>query len=178
MTDLLGPYMPYINLVSQLCLVFYVVFVVALAFWMWRDAHRRGAMSWFWAIAALPFSVAAWAIYMIVRPPETLDDAHERELEIATRESELQHVGATCPNCFKPIESDYLICPTCMKKLKRECSNCGRAIKTSWSVCPYCKERQLPSDRLDEPVHEAELSAHLTPARPSKKPAASAGSEA
>lgn len=146
MEEILAPIQPYIQLGTQLCLVFYVVFVVALAFWMWRDAHRRGAMSWFWAIAALPFSVAAWAIYMMVRPPETLDDVHERELEIAARRAELNLHGATCPNCFKPVEQEFLICPTCMKKLKKPCGSCGRPIKLSWSVCPYCKARQTPAD--------------------------------
>jgi len=146
MGDLLKPYLPYITLATQLITVFYVVFVLALAFWIWRDARRRGAMSWFWAIAVLPFSVAAWAIYMIVRPPDTLDDAHERELEIEARESELSRYGATCPNCFKPVESDFLICPTCMKKLKRPCSTCGRPIKLTWTVCPYCKAKQSPAE--------------------------------
>lgn len=146
MGDLLGPIQPYIKLGTQLCLVFYIVFVVALAFWIWRDARRRGAMSWFWAIAVIPFSVAAWAIYMMVRPPETLEEAHEREVEVAAREAELSRSGATCPNCFKPIEPDYLICPTCMKKLKKTCESCGRAIKLSWSVCPYCKTKQTPAE--------------------------------
>jgi RNA polymerase subunit RPABC4/transcription elongation factor Spt4 len=148
MTDLVGPYMPYITLAMQLCGVFYVVFRLSLIFWVARDAQRRGAMAWFWGVASLFFGEAAWAVYMVVRPPETLDDAHERELETAAREAELQRVGMTCPHCFKPIESDYLICPTCMKKLKKPCTNCGRPVKTSWSVCPYCKARQVPGDRV------------------------------
>ena len=146
---------PFINLATNLCMVFYIVFVCALAFWIWRDARRRGAMSVFWAIAVLPFSVFAWMIYMMVRPPETLDDAHERETEIAAREAELSMTGATCPNCFKPVENDFLICPTCQKKLKKPCSSCGRAIKPSWSVCPYCKAKQSPADAIaDAPTHE------------------------
>jgi len=153
--DFLKPIQPYITLATQLCLVFYIVFVAALVFWIARDARRRGAMAVFWAIAAIPFSIAAWAIYMMVRPPETLDDVHERETEIAAREAELQMTGATCPNCFKPVEHDFLICPTCMKKLKRECSSCARPIKLTWAVCPYCKAKQSPSDaRGDSPQPE------------------------
>lgn len=144
MSDLLKPYEAYITLGTNLCLVFYIVFVLALAFWIWRDARRRGAMSWFWAVAVIPFSIAAWAIYMIVRPPETLEDAHEREVDVAARESELSRFGATCPNCFKPIEPDFLICPTCMKKLKKQCTSCGRPIRLTWTVCPYCKAKQVP----------------------------------
>jgi hypothetical protein len=155
MGDLLKPIQPYITLGSQLCAVFYIVFVVALAFWIWRDAQRRGAMSLFWAIAVIPFSVATWAIYMMVRPPETLDDVHERETEIAAREAELHMTAAICPNCLKPVERDFLICPTCLKKLKRQCESCGRPIKLTWSVCPYCRSKQSPSDaRADLPQPE------------------------
>lgn len=146
MSDLLKPFAAYITLGTQLCLIFYVVFVVALAFWMWRDAQRRGAMAWFWAVAALPFSVAAWIIYMMVRPPETLDEAHERDIEVAAREAELHINGATCPSCYRPVEPDFLICPTCMKRLKKSCANCGRPIKLTWSVCPYCRSRQTPAE--------------------------------
>lgn len=150
MGDLLKPFQPYITLGTQLCTVFYIVFVIALVFWIWRDAQRRGAMSLFWAIAAIPFSVATWAIYMMVRPPETLDDVHERDIEIAAREAELHIAGATCPNCFKPVEQDFLICPTCNKKLKKPCESCGRPIKLTWSVCPYCKAKQSPADARSE----------------------------
>jgi hypothetical protein len=153
MTDILKPIQPYLTLAGNLAVLFYVVFVLALAFWIWRDARRRGAMSWFWAVAVLPFSFATWAIYMIVRPPDTLDDAHERDLEIAARESELSRYG-TCPNCFKPVEPDFLICPTCMKKLKKQCSTCGRPIKLSWQVCPYCKAKQSPADMPVEAAPE------------------------
>ena len=174
MGDILKPIQPYLTLATQLITVFYVVFVAALVFWIWRDAKRRGAMSLFWAIATIPFSVATWAIYMMVRPPETLDDVHERETEIAARQAELHMTGATCPNCFKPVERDFLICPTCMKRLKKECESCGRPIKLSWSVCPYCKSKQSPSESRGEGVpaekHSApaDFSAEIDPARESK----------
>jgi len=142
---------PFINLAVELCSVFYIVFVCALAFWIWRDARRRGAMPIFWAIAVLPFSIFTWMIYMMVRPPETLDDVHERETEIAAREAELNLTGATCPNCFRPVEHEFLICPTCMKKLKKPCDSCGRPIKLTWSACPYCKAKQSPADPADTP---------------------------
>jgi RNA polymerase subunit RPABC4/transcription elongation factor Spt4 len=187
MTDLLGPYKPYLDLAINLCGVFYVVFRLALVFWVARDAQRRGAMTWFWGIATLFFGELAWVVYMVVRPPETLDDAHERELEIAARESELQRVGATCPHCFKPVEPDFLICPTCMKQLKKPCASCGRPVKSSWTVCPYCKSRQVPAERVadgsegtvEDAVAATGLASEQKPAPASKKKkSAPAGSEA
>lgn len=148
MNDLFGEILkpilnnPAVSLVSNLCLLFLAVFSVALIFWTWRDAERRGAMSWFWALVVLIFNVFGWMIYMVIRPPENAEDARERELEIRAKEVELLREGQTCPACFKPVEDDFLICPSCMKKLRKECINCNRALKLDWQVCPYCKTKQ------------------------------------
>jgi RNA polymerase subunit RPABC4/transcription elongation factor Spt4 len=133
---------PIVQLSTRLCVLFLIVFWVALVYWTWRDASRRGAMPWFWALVAILFNVFGWAIYMVVRPPEYADDAHERELEIRAKEVELLREGQTCPSCQKPVEPDYLICPSCMKKLRKECVECKRALKLDWAVCPYCKTKQ------------------------------------
>ena len=134
--------MPGILLVRNLSLLFFVVLHVALGFWTWRDAQRRDAMPWFWALVSLLFPVAGWLIYLVVRPPETREDARERELEIRSREAELTRDNPVCPACFKPVDKDFLICPSCMKKLKKECTNCDKALRLDWSVCPYCKTKQ------------------------------------
>ncbi|MDI6844478.1 MAG: zinc ribbon domain-containing protein [Anaerosomatales bacterium] len=143
-SELLQPVLdnPLVQLSQRLCWLFFVIFSLALVFWTWRDAERRGAMSWFWALVVLLFNVPGWIVYMVVRPPESLADARERELEIRAREAELQRRFPVCPACLKPVEDDYLICPSCMKKLKKECINCGRALKLDWTVCPYCKTKQ------------------------------------
>lgn len=142
--ELLGPILdnPVVGLISNLCGLFFLVFTVALIFWTYRDAVRRGAMPWFWALVVLIFNLAGWAIYMVVRPPELAEDALERELEIKAREVEIDRAGSLCPACHKPIEKDFLICPSCMKKLRAECSNCKRALKLDWTVCPYCRTEQ------------------------------------
>ncbi len=130
------------KLLTQLCTLFFIVFHFALTFWTYRDADRRGAMAWFWALTTFIFDVFGWAIYMVVRPPEFADDARERELEIRAKEVALMRDLETCPACYKPVEKDYLICPYCMKKLRKPCVECGRALKLNWHVCPYCKTKQ------------------------------------
>jgi RNA polymerase subunit RPABC4/transcription elongation factor Spt4 len=129
-------------LLRNLCTLFFVVLHFALVFWTYRDADRRGAMPWFWAIAALIFPLAGWAVYMVVRPPEFTADARERDLEIRAKEIALQRDLTSCPSCHKPVEKDFLICPYCMKKLRKPCTECGNALKLNWSVCPYCKTKQ------------------------------------
>ena len=138
MDELLKPILTsaYFKLGYQLCGLFFIVFTVALIFWTWRDADRRGAISWFWAVVVLFFNVVGWAIYMVVRPPEFADDAHESELEIRAREAELRRGGAACPSCLKPIEPDYLICPYCMKKLKKPCVSCGKSAEDELGGLP------------------------------------------
>lgn len=162
MGDLLKPILnsAEFKLGTQLCIVFFVVFTFALIFWTWRDADRRGAMPWFWAVVVAIFNVLGWMIYMVMRPPEYAADARERELEIQAREAELARESATCPSCLKPVEPDFLICPYCMKKLRKQCTNCGKALKMSWAICPYCRTKQAPTQ--------------APPATPTETPAAPA----
>ena len=129
-------------LFRQLCGLFFLVFSVALIFWTWRDASKRGAMAWFWGLVVLLFNLAGWAVYMVVRPPEYLEDVRERRLEIRTKESLLRRESEKCPACLRPVESDFLVCPYCMKTLKKGCVSCDKALALDWNVCPYCKEKQ------------------------------------
>ena len=76
MGDLLDPILTSgeFILARQLCTLFFIVFHFALTFWTFRDADRRGAMAWFWALTTFIFSLAGWAIYLVVRPPEQKAD--------------------------------------------------------------------------------------------------------
>lgn len=139
---LMEQYGALIRLVTQLCTLFSIVLWIALVFWTYRDASRRGAMAWLWALTALLFPVAGWIVYLVVRPPEYVDDARERDLEIRAKEVALARDYESCPACYKPVEKDFLICPNCMKKLKKPCIECGKALRLSWAVCPYCKTKQ------------------------------------
>jgi predicted amidophosphoribosyltransferase len=40
------------------------------------------------------------------------------------------------------VEKDFLLCPYCMKKLRKPCIECGNALRLNWGVCPYCKTKQ------------------------------------
>ncbi|HET6497465.1 MAG TPA: zinc ribbon domain-containing protein [Coriobacteriia bacterium] len=133
---------PEFILARNLCSLFFIVLHVAIVFWVYRDADRRGAMAWFWALAALLFPLAGWVVYLVVRPPELLADARERELEIRAKEVELQRDLTSCPSCHKAVEKEFLLCPYCMKKLRRPCIECGKPLRLNWGVCPYCKTKQ------------------------------------
>jgi len=146
--DLLGPILssPAFVLTRNLFVLFSVVLYGAIVFWTYRDAERRGAMGWFWSLVTLIFfpffPYPGLIIYMIARPSESADDAHERDLEIRSKEAALARDYEVCPACYKPVEHDFLICPSCMKKLRKSCVECGRALRLPWTVCPYCKTKQ------------------------------------
>lgn len=123
--------------------VFSVVFLfVALPSWTYYDAEKRGAYAPFWAAVSFFFSFFGWLVYILMRPREYIDDVKERELEIRSKESLLSKTDISCPSCQKPVESTYLICPFCRKKLKNQCEKCGRALNLSWDICPFCKTTQ------------------------------------
>jgi RNA polymerase subunit RPABC4/transcription elongation factor Spt4 len=113
---------------------------ISLVFWTFRDADRRGTRSFLWAFIVLVFNFFGFLIYLIVRPPEFLDDVKERELELKEKEVLLRKEGTFCPNCSKLVEKDFLICPYCEEKLKMECPDCNSPLEKDWKACPYCKK--------------------------------------
>jgi hypothetical protein len=131
-----------VSLAVELVLLFLVVVWLALVYWTYADARRRIAdpMLVGCATAASLFPFVGTLVYMIVRPPEYLDDVRERELEMQAAEARLAELGYhLCPHCDYEVEKDYLRCPSCMRKLKDPCKACGKPLDPSWKVCPYCE---------------------------------------
>ena len=92
------------------------------------------------ATAASLFPFVGTIIYMILRPPEYLEDVHERELEMQATEARLTQLeGSLCPHCDYRIERDFVRCPSCLRKLKERCANCSRPLDQAWTICPYCE---------------------------------------
>jgi uncharacterized membrane protein YhaH (DUF805 family) len=67
---------PLVGLIRNLTVLFLAVMYFAVIFWTWRDANRRGARGWFWGLVCVVFPFVGWLVYLVVRPPETLEDAH------------------------------------------------------------------------------------------------------
>jgi hypothetical protein len=131
-----------ISLAIELVILFLVVIWLALVYWTFADARRRIADPLLigCATAASLFPFVGTIVYMIVRPPEYLDDVRERELEMQAAEARLAELGYhLCPHCDHEVERDFLRCPHCMRKLKDPCQNCGKPLDPNWRVCPYCE---------------------------------------
>jgi hypothetical protein len=131
-----------LNLAVNLLLLFVVVLWLSLIYWTYADAKRRleDPMLIGCATAASVFPFVGTLVYVIVRPPEYLEDVRERELEIAAAEARLasaEHLS--CPYCGFEIERSFLRCPSCLRRLREPCAVCGRPLDPRWRLCPYCE---------------------------------------
>jgi hypothetical protein len=128
--------------IRNLSLFFVAVFWLSVAFWVYKDARRRIEDPWLVGMAVVlglvpPFVGAL--IYMLFRPPEYLEDARERELEIKAMEQRLARRDLHCPVCRAEVDPAFLVCPVCTTRLRQSCRNCKQPLEALWQVCPYCE---------------------------------------
>jgi hypothetical protein len=184
-----------LNLAVNLLLLFLVVFWIALVYWTYADASRRitDPMLVACATAASLFPFVGTVVYLILRPPEYLDDVRERELEIAAAEARLANLEQqVCPHCAYEVEKSFLRCPSCLRRLKEPCGTCGKPLDPRWSICPYCEaevgnaaqpaaRRERPRRRERPPAATASQRAVAPPPRsapPARQPRAAAAEPA
>ena len=171
-----------LNLFVNLVILFLVVVWIALIAWTFLDARRRikDPVLVACATGASLFPFVGSIVYSILRPPEFLEDAKERELEIRASELRVRQLEEqSCPNCAYPIERSYLRCPNCRARVKDPCENCEKPIDPRWVVCPYCEmpQRRAPEpprrvSREERPREERAPRAASRSKRPASRPAA------
>jgi hypothetical protein len=81
--------------------------------------------------------LAAVVIYRIIRPQEKIGEVYERNLAEEALLAEVEAVSS-CPACFRRVNDEWIICPTCRTRLKRVCPNCSRLVGLDWSLCAWC----------------------------------------
>src|SRR3954454_12735228 len=157
-------------LAVNLLLLFLVVIWLALVYWTWSDAHRRIAdpMLVACATAASLFPFIGTIVYLIVRPPEYLDDVRERELEMAAAQARLANLEHQhCQYCGFEIEKSFLRCPRCLRRLREPCTVCGKPLDPRWKICPYCEAEvgQPAEGRRARPRRTAAAAGRAVPPR-------------
>jgi hypothetical protein len=170
-----------LNLVVNLLILGLVVVWLALIVYTYLDAKRRISDPFLVGCATLASFIPylGTAIYAIVRPPEFLEDAHERELEIKAAELRVRQLTEhSCPGCGYPVEKNFLRCPDCQRRLKHPCPSCNRPVDPKWALCPYCEDPLRGGER---PRGKREARPAAPPeerkAAPRKKPAAAVRKE-
>jgi hypothetical protein len=154
-----------VNLVVNLLVFFLIVIWLALVYWTYADAQRRidDPMLIGCATAASLFPFIGTIVYAIVRPPDFLDDARERELEIKAAEARVRMLDSrTCRGCGGVIEPGFLRCPSCLRRLREPCRGCGKPLDPRWRICPYC-ESEVPGAPPAGPPPRSERRAERVP---------------
>ena len=132
------------NLVVDLLILFVAVLYCALIYWTYADARRRieDPMMIGLAVVVALFPFVGTLIYIILRPPEYLEDVRERELETQAAEARLHQLDyGLCPHCDYPIERDFVRCPSCLRKLKERCVSCAKPAGPSVDDLPVLRDR-------------------------------------
>jgi hypothetical protein len=148
-----------LNLAVTLFVLMLVVVWLALIVYTYLDARRRVADPFLVGCATIAAIIPylGTAVYAILRPPEFLEDAHERELEIRAAELRVRQLTEqSCPNCEHPIEKNYLRCPNCQHRLKDPCPTCKKPVDPRWTLCPYCESELAPRRRSRRPPEDRE----------------------
>ena len=119
---------------------------LAAILWTIRDIRERSHDPITQIIAlvmVVGFSLAGWALYMVLRPRFTLAEVYERQLE---EEALLQDLSQqlACPQCGAEAHDDYVACPQCATRLKEPCHSCQRALALTWRLCPWCGTTREP----------------------------------
>jgi hypothetical protein len=185
-----------LNLAVTLFVLMIVVVWLALIVYTYLDARRRISDPFLVACATVGsfFPYIGTAVYAIVRPPEFLEDAHERELEIRAAELRVRQLTeASCPNCEYPVEKSFLRCPQCQRRLKDPCKSCGKPVDPRWALCPYCENpiaerprrqraegegRRKPRERAAAPAGEEPPKRSKREEPPKRRPAPKAKKDA
>lgn len=138
--EFLANILPLVRLGAIFLGAYAVLLWAASVLWAYRDIRRRTEDISVQVLAVgivllLPF--LGIPLHLILRPPQTLAEKYERTLEeeFLRRDLEEQFV---CPECQRPIESDFILCPHCHTQLRRRCDSCQKVIDLTWRICPYC----------------------------------------
>lgn len=113
---------------------------IALIVWTYRDVRARVRDPLVHILSALLVAILnlpGVLVYLILRPPRTLEEEYEHTLEEETLLQALEDLPL-CPGCERRVRDDWQVCPNCHTKLKKACHHCGRLMELPWNICPYC----------------------------------------
>ena len=124
---------------------FFLALWVSLVIWTYRDIRNRSRDKLVQILSTVLVGLLhlpGILVYLVLRPPYTLDDEYQRTLEeealLAAIEGQL-----LCPGCERRVKDNWMLCPSCQTKLKKNCHNCNALMELPWNICPYCATPEL-----------------------------------
>ena len=131
-------------LVALIGAVWLLLLWLSVIVWIYRDIRERTrdlglqVLAVFVGIMFFPgFNIPGLALYLMLRPRESLEEAYARSLE---EEALLREIGdeGMCLSCRRFVEKGWRICPYCSTQLKDVCVKCEQLLSFNWIACPYC----------------------------------------
>ncbi len=113
---------------------------LSLVIWTYRDIRRRARDPLARILAVLVVAVLflpGIVVYLILRPARTLEEEYQRTLEEEALLQAIEDVSL-CPGCGRRVKDNWVFCPGCHTKLKKNCHQCGKLMELPWNLCPYC----------------------------------------
>jgi RNA polymerase subunit RPABC4/transcription elongation factor Spt4 len=113
---------------------------IALVIWTYRDIRSRTRDPLVQVLSTLlvaVLNIPGVLVYLILRPPRTLEEEYQRTLEEEALLQALEDLPL-CPGCERRVKDDWQVCPNCHTKLKKACHNCGKLMELAWNICPFC----------------------------------------
>jgi RNA polymerase subunit RPABC4/transcription elongation factor Spt4 len=160
---------------------------LSIIVWVYRDIRDRTrdlglqVLAVFVVMMFFPgFNIPGLALYLMLRPRETLEEAYARSLE---EEALLREIGdeGMCPSCRRFVERGWRLCPFCATQLKDVCGKCEQLLSFNWVACPYCgTERRsygVPETVYTPPTEPVGTTPAPQPRRGSRSAAATAAAD-
>lgn len=143
---------------------------LSIIVWVYRDIRERTrdlglqVLAVFVVMIFFPgFNIPGLALYLMLRPRESLEEAYARSLE---EEALLREIGdeGMCPSCRRFVEKDWRLCPFCATQLKDVCTKCQQLLSFNWVACPFCatERRGAPAPQPARPVQKPADAANAT----------------
>lgn len=151
-----------ITFVVAILIAYGVILWLGVVVWAYRDISERtrdGASQAMAVLITVLFNIPGLFLYLLLRPSETLIEAHERRLQNEALAHDLVEQRRACPSCQRSVRDDFVFCPHCRTKLQEPCTSCGRSLEPSWIACANC------GAQTSQPVSS-------TASRPARAPAA------
>jgi uncharacterized Zn finger protein (UPF0148 family) len=160
------------NMLGAIVAVISIIFWLVVTSWIWVDSDERSTSKWmrlFYVLIGL-IPIVGWIIYLIVRPPETIDEIYWGDLERRYLKYEAKDLG-DCPRCGTQLFPGFVYCPNCKKRLKRKCSKCEVYVELEYKYCPHCgnqmatkpkKEAEISQEEMQKQIDETKEEAHET----------------
>lgn len=159
---------------------------LSIIVWVYRDIRERTrdlglqVLAVFVVMIFFPgFNIPGLALYLMLRPRESLEEAYARSLE---EEALLREIGdeGMCPSCRRFVEKDWRLCPFCATHLKDVCTKCQQLLSFNWVACPLCgtERRGAPAPERPKPIEEPVSSVQAPSAGTTPNPAPFGGQRA